>query len=175
MKLLANIRDRIPLLPKPRKKPLDIIKNNKYIVLAAVMLLFVVLYDPKPQEINDNKIPVVLNGTTIKAEVAENTAEIRKGLMYRNELPKNEGMLFVLSFEGKHSFWMKNTLIPLDMVWINSQKEVVHIDHSAPPCRRDPCPGYRTPYPAKYVLELNGGWSIENGLNLGDQVSFSLQ
>lgn len=176
MKLLQNIKKFIPLLPKPKKRFWDFIIDHKYIVVAALLLMIVVLYNPgSANKLDDNKLPIQIKGATVRVAVADSPTEMSRGLMHRKELPENEGMLFVYNYEGKHSFWMKNTLIPLDMVWINSNKEVVHIEHSAPPCKKSPCPHFRPSYPALYVLELNGGWSIDHDLVLGDQVSFSLK
>lgn len=175
MKLLDNIKLHIPLLPKPKKRPWDLFLKYKYAILAVLMLLLIIFYSPgRNTMIDDDKLPVQIKGVNLRVKVADSMSETRRGLMHKNDLPENEGMLFVLSFEAEHSFWMKNVLIPLDMIWISSNKEIVHIEHSAPPCKKDPCPGFRPSFPALYVLEVNGGWAIRNGIELGDQVTFSL-
>jgi len=150
---------------------MEIIFEKKYWILAATMVLFIILFYPKAN--NDSKLPIQIKGVTVHAEVADSSKEKIRGLMFRKKLPQNDGMLFPYSHEEIHTFWMKNTLIPLDIVWINSQKEVVHIEHSAPPCKRSPCPSYTSPHKARYILELNGGWSIQHNLNPGDQIFFS--
>jgi len=138
-----------------------------------MLTIIIILSYPKYGNESDNKIPVHINGVTVRVEIAKTSSQKNEGLMHRKELPQNEGMLFPFNYDGSHSFWMKNTLIPLDIVWLDSQKEVVHIEHSAPPCKKIPCPTYSSPYKARYVIELNAGWSINNSLKLGDRISFS--
>lgn len=148
-----------------------IIPTKKYILIAlGISALMLALYYKK--EVPSDKIPIEIKGATVMVELADTKAEQTKGLMFRKSLDENEGMLFVFDSERRHSFWMKNTLIPLDMIWLNSKKEVVHIEHSAPPCKESPCPTYSSDQHALYVLELKGGWAIKHNLNLGDTVSF---
>ena len=78
--------------------------------------------------------------------------------MYRDSLPRQSGMLFVFESEHKHGFWMKNTLIPLDMIWINRDSRIVDIK-TATPCVSDPCPTYQPIADSLYVLEINAGLS----------------
>ncbi len=170
MNILEKLKN---LLPQKKKSLKEKVMENKYWILAGIFVVLIILSYPANTSEEDNKLPIKVNGLTIRVEVAKTTSQKSKGLMYRKELPQNEGMLFIFDYDGAHSFWMKNTLIPLDIVWLNSQKEVVHIEHSVPPCKKVPCPGHASPYKARYVVELNGGWSIKNGLNLGDQMSFS--
>jgi hypothetical protein len=115
---------------------------------------------------------VEINGHVIRAEIADSPKEQALGLMFRKSLPENSGMLFLFEQDAKHSFWMKNTKIPLDIIWINSRKEIVHIEHSVPPCPESPCLSYRPLANARYVLETNGGWTIKNGVKTGDTVNF---
>ena len=114
------------------------------------------------------------NGKAVIAELAVTPKEREKGLMFRDYLGSDQGMLFIFEEEDFYSFWMKNTLIPLDIIWLNSHRQVVHIERNVPPCPGDPCPSYVPRYPAKYVLELKAGQADENGLRLFDQVSFVL-
>jgi uncharacterized membrane protein (UPF0127 family) len=73
------------------------------------------------------------------------------------------------------SFWMKNTLIPLDMIWIDDQKTIVDITSNAVPCKKDPCEVYRPTEQSQYVLELNAGQVVEKGLQNGDIADFSIK
>lgn len=102
----------------------------------------------------------------VLVEVADSPDERAKGLMYRESLPGNNGMLFVFEDESIHGFWMKNTLIPLDAVWINSRGEVVDTIAMSP-CAADPCKVYSPAGDALYVLEVNSGlvqsWNIRRG------------
>ena len=98
-------------------------------------------------------------------EVARTERTRNEGLMYRRYLPKISGMLFVFPHEDKHAFWMKNTYIPLDIIWINRLGKIVWVSENTPPCRVDPCPIFKTPVAAKYVLEINAGLARKHGLH----------
>ena len=105
----------------------------------------------------------------VEVEVAATGAARTRGLMWRKELPVGQGMLFIFPQEAVLSFWMRNTLIPLDMLFINGEKRVVGIIVQAEP-RTD---ASRTVgEPSRYVLEVPGGWSQQVGLRPGLQVDF---
>jgi hypothetical protein len=104
-------------------------------------------------------------------ELAKTDAERQKGLMFRESMPDNHGMLFFFDNVSPRSFWMKNTLIPLDMIFVDDNWTVVHIANAVP-CTADPCPGYSSP-PAKYVLEINGGLAEKSNITLGSKLSLS--
>jgi len=91
-------------------------------------------------------------------EIADEDAERKQGLMYRESLPSQNGMLFVFEQENVHSFWMKNTRIPLDMIRIDSDGKVIDIQ-TAEPCTHDPCQTYVPSWAGRYVLEINAGLS----------------
>lgn len=101
-------------------------------------------------------------------EIADEPEEQRQGLMFREKMFEDHGMLFVFEEESPHSFWMKNTLISLDMIWLDKDMKVVHIEKSVPPCKQDLCPTYQSPVLARYVLELNAGITSSIGLKVGD-------
>ena len=110
------------------------------------------------------------DGARISAEVADSPARRERGLMFRQRLSPNEGMIFVFDAPGEHAFWMKNTLIPLDMLWLDGEFRILHIALSVPPCRADPCPTYAPPpgTQASYVLELGSGVAGAHALRVGD-------
>jgi uncharacterized membrane protein (UPF0127 family) len=90
--------------------------------------------------------------------------------MYRESLGRNEGMLFVFEQSGFYPFWMKNTLIPLDIIWIDEDWRIVSIAESVPPCRAEPCPTYPPAAQARYVVEVNAGFARRHGVARGDQL-----
>jgi len=104
------------------------------------------------------------------------TEQLRSyGLMNRIHLDSNAGMLFIFDMQGIYPFWMKNTLIPLDIIWLNSNKEVVYIKENAKPCGNLIEALCKTIIPnkiAKYVVELNSGKTSELGLKIGDRIEF---
>jgi uncharacterized membrane protein (UPF0127 family) len=110
--------------------------------------------------------PVILN-----VEIADTSQEIMTGLMYREYLGQDEGMLFIFHDDSLRSFWMKNTLIPLDMIFINSSLDIVHIVENAEPCKTPTCPTYSSVLPAMYVLEANSGFSKRQEIKVGQKIS----
>jgi uncharacterized membrane protein (UPF0127 family) len=105
----------------------------------------------------------------VKVEVVSTAAKIQKGLMYRKHLPVDAGMLFLMGDERVHQFWMRNTLIPLDIMFIGSDMKVVGIAENAEPMTET----LRTVgKPSAFVLEVNGGWSAKHGVGPGTQVRF---
>ncbi len=104
----------------------------------------------------------------IFVEIADDSNEQSKGLMHRTNLEWNNGMLFVFDDEENLSFWMKNTLIPLDMIFIDDKFRVVDIKENVQPCVVQNCQSYVSSQPAKYVLEVNSGYTQTNGIEVGD-------
>ena len=105
---------------------------------------------------------------TFYIEVASTPAQREQGLMFVESMPANQGMLFAWNTVAPRNFWMKNTLIPLDMIWLDAEKNIVDIQ-AAEPCKSDPCPIYSGKAPAQYVLELNQGVLRAR---VGDKVEF---
>ena len=112
------------------------------------------------------------DGFVVNVEVA-NTNELRaQGLMYRDQLKPGAGMIFFFAEDDVYPFWMKNTLIPLDMIWIDSSRKVAHVKVNVPPCKIENCPSYDPGVPSRYVLEVAGGEAAKHGLKAGDQLRF---
>ena len=105
----------------------------------------------------------------INAEIADDKAERERGLMFREKLNDDEGMLFVFDDGQELTFWMKNTLIPLDMIFIDENFQIANIEHAAP-CKNDPCALYKSAKPAKYVLEVNENFTTRNNINVGNKI-----
>jgi hypothetical protein len=109
----------------------------------------------------------------VVAEIADTPERVARGYMFRRKVREGEGMIFVFPRADLHPFWMKNTRVPLDMIWLDDDGSVVHIEASVPPCRADPCPGYGPPRISRYVLEVRAGTAAREGLKLGDRLRIS--
>jgi len=108
---------------------------------------------------------------TLDIEVKQNDAERAEGMMWRRSMEEDQGMLFIMERNEPQSFWMRNTYIPLDIMFIGEDKRIVNIRENAQPQTLDPQPSTGN---AKYVLEVIGGFSNKYGVEAGDQVDFSL-
>ena len=105
----------------------------------------------------------------IEVEIAENEAERNKGLMFRSYLPDSVGMLFIFEQPGDHSFWMKNTSIPLDIIYVGPDKKIVSIAQNTQPYSEESIPTYGL---VQYVVEVNAGFTKQNNIQSGDVISF---
>ena len=145
--------------------------EKKFILVGTLFLIFIgVLFFIYPK----NQNQVCLNNSCFIVELAKTAKERSQGLMFREKLNLNKGMLFIFESEREHSFWMKNVLIPLDIIWINKNKEVVFISENNQPCWSDFCPYIIPDEKAKYVLELNGGMVNKIDLKIGDKIVFDI-
>ena len=109
------------------------------------------------------------DAVSFQVEIAATPEKREVGLMYRRELPLDYGMLFIFPGERINSFWMKNTPIPLDMIFISSERKIVGIVHETVPFSLE---GRSVSVPSQYVLEINGGLSRRYGFKAGDVVRF---
>ena len=114
-----------------------------------------------------------INGKKINLLVANDDKSRQVGLSGKKSLPENEGMLFVFEKKGKYSFWMKETLIPLDMIFIDENTIVDIVKNAQPAKGNNPLPIYTPKAEANYVLEVNGGLSDKNAFKPGDKVTLS--
>lgn len=112
------------------------------------------------------------SGAVYRVELARTPEEQAEGLMYRESLPEKTGMLFLFPDKGVHQFWMKNTMIPLDMIWMDEAGRVVFISANTPPCRADPCPSYGPQTPISMVLEIAGGMAAKEKVAVGSVLKF---
>ena len=113
------------------------------------------------------------SGSVYRLELATVPEDQAQGLMYRENLPDKTGMLFVFDQPEPHHFWMKNTMIPLDIVWVDDSGKVVFISARTPPCKADPCPTYGPDVAVSRVLEIAGGKAAEEGLAVGSILQFT--
>jgi uncharacterized membrane protein (UPF0127 family) len=127
--------------------------------------------DSDPQEKALRKI-IFPTGITIQAEVADTDAKRTLGLMFRESLGKDRGMLFIFDRPDIYHFWMKNCRISLDMIWLDRDRKIVSLTSNAPPCLGDPCPTYYPGEKALYVIETVAGFAEEHGVRPGMKVKF---
>ncbi len=148
------------------------------ILLAVAVIMDFATHQPQKETASDGKLQyatVILfsqNGSQlqINAEAAATEEQITRGLMFRKSLGKDEGMLFIFPDSAVRSFWMKDTLIPLDMIFISENWTIAKIHHAAP-CTSDPCRTYSSEKPVKSVLEVNGNFTIDNAVNEGSRIT----
>ena len=107
----------------------------------------------------------------VAVEVVSKQADMERGLMYRTGLGKDKGMLFEFADDGVYSFWMKNMHFSLDILWIGRDGKIVYIGPNIPACASDPCPVYTPTESARYVLELNSGYTASHHWAAGDLLS----
>ena|SRR3989344_428841 len=140
-----------------------------YLLIAFILLMFLIFLNYRNTGL---KSEVCISNNCFRVEVADNPVERAQGLMFRKELKENSGMLFIFDSSEKHSFWMKNTLIPLDIIWIDENKKIVYIYENAQPCR-ETCDSIIPDKNAKYVLEINTGLARKYEIEIGDGVKIT--
>jgi len=117
---------------------------------------------------------VELHGHRYAVEIAQTNPQRARGLMFRDHLADNRGMLFIHDVQEPLAYWMKNTLIALDIFYFDSNRRLVSVSKRTPPCTLgDDCPPYRSDGPAQYVLELNAGAADRLHVKKGDRLTFA--
>jgi hypothetical protein len=156
--------------------------KSSVILMVVALLVFACKEEPKKtiatQSIDfthEGDLTIFLNAsdtikTKINIEFAETDYETQTGLMYRKGMDNNQGMLFIFPDERMHSFYMKNTEFPLDIIYIKENLKIASFQENAQPLNET---GLSSQVPIKYVLEINGGLAQELGLSIGDSISFS--
>jgi len=117
---------------------------------------------------------VVLKGERFSVELATTPKQHSLGLMFRDRMDSDHGMLFIFPSATTRSFWMKNTRIPLDILYFDENLRLVSVAKNVKPCRTPQCPAYSSAGPARYVLELNAGKASELGVKPGDELVLDL-
>lgn len=145
---------------------------KKTLILGGIVLS-IIAGCSQTQDSNQPQATITIADQEFTVEVANNPETRKEGLMNRTELAKSEGMFFIFPASETRTFWMKNTLIPLDIIFANNN-EITKIHHSAEPCEADPCPQYNSDTPSNQVIEINGGLSKELGITEGQTFKFSL-
>ena len=155
------------------------------VAIAAVVVFFIMNQkESNPNFIAQDSAPtfkkegelLFINSTagdtlaTIDIEIADNDQKTAQGLMYRSSMPQNAGMLFLMPREDIQGFWMRNTYIALDMIFVNSKMEIVTIHPNTTPMKES---SYTSTAPALYVVEVNAGFCHNNRIVKGDKIDFT--
>jgi hypothetical protein len=142
-------------------------KHFLFLLIFIVVALIAYFYFIERSKVGE----VCFKGNCYDVELAKTEAERERGLMRRTQMDSDKGMLFVFDSDGIYPFWMKNTLIPLDMIWLDGDGKVVYIYKNARPCEEeDECSNIIPPDSARYVLEINAGEADRIGLKEGDEL-----
>jgi uncharacterized protein len=142
------------------------------IVIAVVVGAAVISSLMYPVERNFSQ--VCFGGNCFGVSVVDNDITRARGLMFVERLDEGTGMLFVYDRDGVYPFWMKNTLIPLDMIWVDRDRRIVFIHEDAQPCGDGPCESIDPGVVARYVVEVNAGTVRALGIRVGDVVDNSI-
>ncbi|MEJ8840092.1 DUF192 domain-containing protein [Ramlibacter sp. AN1133] len=137
---------------------------KKFLALAA-LLLAAAVHAQEPQ-MNLPRVKLTAGMHVIDAQVAATNEQRMTGLMHRREMPQHEGMLFVFEYPSQQCFWMKNTLLPLSVAFVDDAGTIVNIDEMQPQTLDSHC----SAKPVRYVLEMNKGWFAKKGIQAGTKL-----
>ncbi len=144
------------------------VKNIFKLALILFLLLFLLHLNRAPETGKIQYVDFAL--VRVGVEVADNPLARTQGLSGRESLQEGEGLLFVFDRPGRHSFWMKDMNFPIDIIWLEGDGDVVHIEKDVRP---DSYPQTFTPrLPARYVLEVNAGFTENQNIKVGDKAEF---
>jgi hypothetical protein len=138
--------------------------------IFVIMLAFVLICPACSQERPALFIHSSSGDHQVRVEVVSKPVAMQMGLMYRKHLAEDSGMLFIFREEEPQSFWMKNTFIPLDIIFVSAHLVIVDIT-TMQPCTVDPCPDYTSKKPAQYCLEVNASYCRRHNIAIGDKIS----
>ena len=168
--MIYSLTEKLMLqLTNSRKNSIFKMKKLKWkiifisIFLVVVFSIFIMQSKKSPNVCFDED-------TCIEVELADTVEKRMLGLMYRDELNEDKGMIFIFDEPGVHKFWMKNVKFPIDMIFLDINDKVVYIEHSAPPCTVINCPLYGPDTDIFTVIETKAGFSININLEIGQKV-----
>jgi len=141
-----------------------------FLLIASVIFVFFILLRKEDGGAMRQTATITIRDTAIAVEIADASEERALGLGGRGALGENEGMFFIFEQPGYHAFWMRNMKFPLDIIWIDENFTIVHVQENISP---DTFPNqYVSLDPARYVLEVNAGFSEKHSIASGDKVVF---
>ena len=172
--------------PSPQQKPVQKKRTSLYakvtlIIVVAALVIFLAISNLLKKNETDTEYMFRKDGTLtflndssqvkakIDIQIANTEFDRELGLMFRKSMKENQGMLFIFPVDTIQTFWMRNTYIPLDMVFINSQKTIVSISKNTKVLSDQT---YASKGPAQYVLEVNAGYCDKFNINPGDKVNW---
>jgi hypothetical protein len=143
-------------------------------LLLPVLILAACGSQRSADEQLNTRVVTLPGGQRIQAEVLVRPEDMARGMMFRDSLAPDHGMLFVHPQPAYYKYWMFQVRIPLDMIWMDSDRRIVEISADTPPCKtaRDLCPTYGGHARAQFVLELAGGMAAKYGLKTGGRIEF---
>lgn len=139
---------------------------NSFLFISFFLLFVLDAFSASPVS------EVCFKSHCFNVEIADTPAQMARGLQHRKQLHPKSGMLFTFPDSRIHTFWMKDTLIPLDLIWMDEHKKVVLVLENVPPCKADPCPQYNPRIASRYVLEINAGIARKLGISRGEKATF---
>ena len=143
-------------------------------VLIIIAVLLAILFIPNKNKVNNGleKRKLKIGEQELTVEIADTPKKRQIGLMNRKYMGENVGMLFIFDAEGIYPFWMKDTHIPLDIMWLNKDMKIVYIKENVPPCKSVNCDVVVPTKSAKYVLEANAGFIEKNKISAETSIVF---
>ena len=144
-------------------------------VIIGVIGLLTLPSDSKLESVAFPMGTIAVDGIPLQVQIADSEPRRTRGLMFQDQLPYDQGMIFVFSEPGIYSFWMLNLQFPLDIIWFDAQGQVVHIVEGAPPCKTTvelvACESMVPDAEALYVLEVTAGFVKENNITKDSMLS----
>jgi uncharacterized protein len=145
--------------------------------LPAAALLLLAACGERTTAVNElnTKTVTLPDGHKVQAEMMIREEDMMRGMMFRESLPTDRGLLFMHQQPGLYPYWMYQVKVPLDIIWLDPQQRVVEISANTPPCKETSarlCPNYGGKKPAQFVLELAGGEAAKHSVTVGTQLSF---
>ena len=170
-----------PVTPQIKKRTFEKHKIIPALIVVLIIIFLIISFLPKKEKTNkefmfrkDGEL-TFLDSTNHKPEtkidiqIADNDFDRELGLMFRKSMEENQGMLFIFPADTIQNFWMRNTYIPLDMIFANSMNIIVTIQHATSTLSDQT---YSSNAPAKYVIEVNSGFTDKNKIKVGDKISW---
>jgi uncharacterized membrane protein (UPF0127 family) len=145
-----------------------------FVLLAAAALSSCGGRSASPEDFG-TRVVTLPNGHRIRCEVMIHPKDMARGMMFRDSLDPDRGMLFVHGQPGNYPYWMYQVKIPLDIIWLDSNRRIVEMSLDTPPCEKGPastCPNYGGKQKAQFVLELAAGVARKHGLQVGQVLEF---